>query len=94
MRMSEIKKAVALKYDMDDKEGAPRIIAVGKGNIAEKIIEIANKEKVPIVENQEIVAKLVQFPVGLEIPQEFYEAIAKILVYIYKLDQENGARKL
>jgi len=83
------KKAVALKYD-EKTNDAPRLIAVGQGYLAEKIIEVAKKENVPLVENTEVVSKLVHLPVGVEIPQELYEAVARILIFIYKLDQENA----
>lgn len=85
---SKDKKAVALQYDQEQTEGAPRLVAVGEGYLAEKIIKIAQEENVPIVEDCEVVSKLVHFPVGAEIPEELYQAVAKILVYLYKLDQE------
>ncbi|MDD2400810.1 MAG: EscU/YscU/HrcU family type III secretion system export apparatus switch protein [Clostridia bacterium] len=85
------KKAVALKYEKEQGVGVPRIIAVGKGGIADKIIEIAKKEKVPLVVDTEVVEKLVQLPVGVDIPLELYEAVAGILVFIYKLDREARA---
>lgn len=84
------KKAAALQYDLEQKEGAPRLIAVGEGHLAEKIIQRAKEEHIPLVEDKEIVSKLVQLPVGVEIPRELYEAVAGILVYIYKLDKEIG----
>ncbi len=87
------KKAVAIQYDQEQTEGAPRLVAVGEGYLAEKIIEIAQQEKVPIVENCEVVSKLVHFPVGAEIPEELYQAVAQILVYLYKLDQEQERKR-
>ncbi|HHZ16631.1 MAG TPA: EscU/YscU/HrcU family type III secretion system export apparatus switch protein [Peptococcaceae bacterium] len=87
------KKAVALQYDQEQVEGAPRLVAVGEGYLAEKIIEIAQKENVPIVENQEVVSKLIHFPVGAEIPEELYQAVAEILVYLYRLEKEKGMEK-
>jgi len=87
--MKTDKKAVALKYD-DKKDCAPRLIAVGEGYLAEKIIELAKKENIPLVKNTEVVSKLVHLPVGVEIPTELYEAVARILIFIYKLDQENA----
>jgi len=87
-QISKDRKAVALQYDQEQIEGAPRLVAVGEGYLAEKIIEIAQQEKVPIVENHEIVSKLVRFPVGAEIPEELYQAVAQVLVYLYKLDQD------
>lgn len=82
------KKAVALQYEQNQTVGAPRLIAVGEGYLAEKIIEIAQREKVPIVENYEVVSKLVSFPLGAEIPEEIYQAVAQILVFLYQLERE------
>lgn len=91
-RINAGKKAVAIQYAKEQTEGAPRLVAVGEGYIAEKIIEIARRKKVPIVENGEVVSKLVRFPVGAEIPVELYQAVAQILVYLYKLEQERGGK--
>jgi flagellar biosynthesis protein len=88
--MKKRKKAAALKYDLEQKEGVPRLIAVGDGYVAEKIIEVAKKEKIPLVEDVEVVNKLVPLPVGAEIPENLYEAVARILIFIYKLEQEAG----
>lgn len=82
------KKAVALKYDFDNKEDVPCLIAVGEGYLADKIIEVAQRENIPLIENKEVVSKLISLPVGVEIPQELYEAVAKILVFIYKLERD------
>lgn len=87
--MEKRKKAAALKYKGGQEKGAPRLIAVGNGYVAEKIIEVAQKENIPLVEDVEVVSKLVQLPVGAEIPPELYEAVAGILVFIYKLDRES-----
>ncbi len=92
-KIKQPKKAVALQYELEQQEGAPRLIAVGEGYLAEKIIELAQTEEIPIVENHELVSKLVHFPVGVEIPQELYEAVAKILVYLYKLEQERKGKE-
>ncbi|MDD2211587.1 MAG: EscU/YscU/HrcU family type III secretion system export apparatus switch protein [Clostridia bacterium] len=87
--MKKRKKAAALKYDLEQEEGVPRLIAVGDGYVAEKIIEVAKKERIPLVEDVEVVSKLVCLPVGAEIPEELYEAIARILIFIYKLERES-----
>jgi len=81
-------KAAALKYDLAKDNEAPRLIAVGEGYLADKIIEVAKQENIPLVKNIEVVNKLIHLPVGQEIPPELYEAIARIIIFIYKLDQE------
>lgn len=77
--------AVALEYKRE-KMNAPVVIAKGKGIIAEKIIEIARKHNIPLVENRwlaQMLYKLVE--VGEEIPVKLYQAVAEILAYIYRL---------
>lgn len=81
----EIKKAAALKYDID-KDEAPTVIASGKGEIAQKIIETAEKYNIPIKENQDIIDVLVRLNIGEEIPPELYQAVAEILSFIYRLE--------
>ena len=88
------KQAVALEYDGERQEGAPRIVAVGEGPVAEKIIEIAREHGVPLVEDREIVGKLVRFPPGAEVPPELYRAVARVLAFIYSLDREERERKM
>ena len=82
----EIKKAAALKYD-SNKNDAPHIVASGKGDIAKKIIEKAEKENIHIEKDQDIVDILVQMEIGEEIPPELYEVIAEILSFIYSLEE-------
>lgn len=83
----EIKKAAALKYDMD-KDEAPTVIASGKGEIARRIIETAEKENIPIKENQDIIDILVKLNIGNEIPPELYQTVAEILSFIYNLEDK------
>jgi len=77
----KIKKAAALKYEIG-KDNAPKVIAKGKGIIAEKIIEIAKKENIPIYEDPDTVEILSSLDIGQEIPPELYEVIAEILAYV------------
>ncbi len=79
----KILKAVALKYERY-KDKAPKVVAKGKGKIAEKILEIAKKENIPIQKDEELVELLAKLDINEEIPPELYEAVAKILVYIYQ----------
>jgi flagellar biosynthetic protein FlhB len=76
--------AVALKYD-EKKMSAPKVIAKGKGFIAEKIKDIAKRRGIPIVEDKPLAKALNKIEINDYIPEELYRAIAKILAYIYKL---------
>ncbi|ACL70740.1 FlhB-like flagellar biosynthesis protein [Halothermothrix orenii] len=84
-KQDKIKKAVALRYNTS-KDNAPRIVASGKGTIAEKIMETARKHDIPIEKDQDIVDALIRLNIGTEIPQELYKVIAEILSFIYKLE--------
>lgn len=84
----KIKEAAALKYSPDD--AAPKIVAIGKGEIAEKILETAKENDVPIYENPELAQTLALLSIGDEIPEELYEIVAEILVFVSDLDRLKG----
>ncbi|MDQ2087203.1 EscU/YscU/HrcU family type III secretion system export apparatus switch protein [Herbivorax sp. ANBcel31] len=88
----KIKQVAALKYS-PDKNDAPEIIGLGKGEIAEKIIEKANQSDVPLYENEELATTLNTFNIGDEIPPELYEVVAGIFSFIKSLDKKYGERK-
>ncbi len=87
------KRAVALKYDGDDI--APVVIATGMGNMAEKIVETAIENNVPIFEDNSLATLLSRLELGEEIPEELYKAVVDIYVYFLKfsLEGENKAQK-
>ena len=70
--------AVALHYE---KPGAPRVVATGRGEIGEKIIEVARAHGVPIEENPRLAAALSDVDLGDEIPVELYRAVAEVLTF-------------
>lgn len=81
-------KAVALLY-RQDLHRAPKIIASGRGRIAEKIIETARQAGVVIAEDPALVEVLGQMPVGDEIPVELYQAVAEVLAFVYSLESRS-----
>lgn len=87
--MSEKKKtAVALQYEKGF--DAPKVIATGKGLIAEKIIEKAGENDVPVYEDEKLAKSLSTLEIGDEIPPELYEVVAEILVFVDKMDRLKG----
>jgi flagellar biosynthetic protein FlhB len=77
--------AIALAYKPGI-PGAPKILAKGKGKIAEKIREIARENHVPIHENKPLARSLYKsVKIGNEIPEELYEAVAIILAEIFRI---------
>jgi len=81
----KLKKTVALKYD-HNKDIAPKIIASGKGSLAEKILKKAKEENIPIQEDKDVVQVLAELNIGDEIPEELYTVIAEILSFFYELE--------
>lgn len=84
----KIKQAIALEYDPQDI--APRVIATGKGHLAERIVEEAGKAKVPIHEDEQLAKTLSMLDVGDAIPEELYEVVAEILVFVDAMDRIKG----
>lgn len=84
--MNHRKKAAALKYEFNSE--APVVTAAGMGHIADKIIEKANENEVPIVYNKELTDLLCNVDVGNEIPTELYEAVAHIIAFVTDLDKK------
>jgi flagellar biosynthesis protein len=83
--MDKSPKAVALKYDRK-KDKAPRVIAKGRGNIAEKIIDIAKEHNVPLYEDKNLIQVLEALDLETDIPSELYRAVAEVLAFIYRLN--------
>lgn len=81
------KKAVALGYDKEQ-DRAPRVLATGQGTIAEKIIEMARANNIPIHEDAALVEMLGQLELNSFIPIEAYVTVAEILSYIYHKNAE------
>jgi flagellar biosynthesis protein len=78
--------AAALKYD-GKRDSAPRVTAKGSGVIAEKIIELAKKHKVPVKEDPALAQILSRLDIDEQIPPELYKAVAEILAFVYSLNE-------
>ncbi|MCF8144181.1 MAG: EscU/YscU/HrcU family type III secretion system export apparatus switch protein [Deltaproteobacteria bacterium] len=83
--MDDPKKAVAIKYDRE-KDRAPRVLAKGRNAIAEKIIEMAKDNNVPVYPDKDLAQVLETLDLNYEIPPELYRAVAEVLVFIYSLN--------
>lgn len=80
------KQAVALSYHKQSVD-APKVVAKGKGQIAENIIAKAEENGVPIQEDPNLVELLGQLNMNETIPEELYQAVAEVFAYIYRLDR-------
>lgn len=79
------KTAVALAFEPGDE--APKIIASGKGAVADKIIEKAKENDVPFYKDNKLADTLSKLDIGDAIPPELYEVVAEILLFVDGMDK-------
>ncbi len=87
-----LKKAVSLQYD-PAKQEAPVITAKGQGIIAEKIIEIAKKNNIPIKDDPDLIEILSQLELDEQIPPVVYQVVAEIFSFVYHLNTQYREEK-
>lgn len=85
------KTAVALSYEPS--EGAPKIVASGKGYVADKIISKGQENDVPLYEDSKLAKTLSKLDIGDYIPEELYGVVAEILVFVDDMDRIKGKIK-
>ncbi|CVK17681.1 MULTISPECIES: EscU/YscU/HrcU family type III secretion system export apparatus switch protein [Sporomusa] len=88
----KITQAVALQYDELENK-APRVIAKGAGFVAGKILSSAQEHGIPVYQNKTLTGMLMAVELDREIPPELYQAVAEVLAYIYRLDQQIGKQR-
>jgi flagellar biosynthesis protein len=91
-RFDPQQSAVALAYRGD--EAAPRVVAKGRGLVAQAIIDRAHQHGVYVHESKELVALLMQVDLDQRIPPGLYRAVAELLVWLYRLEQGVSAPAL
>ena len=74
--------AIAQLYDG---RNAPRVTAKGRGELADRILRLAEKHNIPLEGDPELAAILSQIPVGNEIPESLYRAIAEVISFAYMI---------
>lgn len=79
------KSAVALAYR--DTDAAPRVVAKGRGLIAEEIIARAKEHGIFVHESTELVSLLMQVDLDDRIPPQLYRAVAELLAWLYQIEQ-------
>ena len=90
-RENKPKQAVALSYDPE--EDAPRVVASGKGAVAERIIAKAKESAVPVHQDDKLADTLSRLEIGDAIPPELYETVAEILVFVDAMDKIRAKMK-
>ncbi len=83
----KLKSAVALKYRTET-DAVPKVTAKGEGLVAERIIELARENEVPIKEDPDLVQILSQVDINKEIPPSVYKVVAELLAFVYKLNNK------
>ncbi len=78
--------AIALGYNQN-LGSAPRVLASGFGNVAKTILSIAQENDVHIHNDEQLAPLLARVPVGQEIPEAAYQAVAELLAFLYQADQ-------
>jgi flagellar biosynthesis protein len=91
MPKRKVQEAAALRYGIGD--DAPVITALGRGLVAEKIVEKARESSVPVVSDSLLAHALTQLNLGDEIPKEFYAIVAQVLVMVSRMDDAYGQKK-
>ena len=82
----ETVQAVAVSYDAQQ-DAAPRIVAKGRGLVAENILQTAKNNFVPVQQNKALTQMLMALELDSEIPPELYQAVAEVLSYVYRTDK-------
>ena len=84
---SGIKKAVALGYNKE-RDNAPKILASGKGELANNIIQAAKEHNIPIKEDKDLVEILSKIDINQEIPPNLYKAVAEGFSCVYRTTKD------
>jgi flagellar biosynthesis protein len=84
------KKAAALRYNPPE-DSAPKLVAKGRGTVAEKILLLAKEHGVPIKEDTCLTEALSALDIYQEIPPDLYKAVAHILAFIYKMTNKKSS---
>lgn len=86
---NSVREAVALAYSQTD--AAPRVVAKGRGLVAEQIIARAREHGVYVHESPELVALLTQVDIDQHIPPQLYLAVAELLAWLYRVEHSGNA---
>jgi flagellar biosynthesis protein len=88
---NESRQVVALRYE-PKRESVPRVVAKGRGYLADKILELAREHNIPIRQDRNLLQILSRLDLNDEIPPEIYKAVAEILAFIYRLSDRQSVR--
>jgi len=81
--------AVALRYQ-PGALAAPQVTAKGRGDVAERILKLAERHGIPVRRDEDLLQLLSLCDVGEDIPEDLYQAVAELLAYLYRLNGERA----
>jgi flagellar biosynthesis protein len=88
--MDKRRKVAALKYKPNE-DAAPKVVAKGSGWLAERILEVAKDNRIPLKEDRQLVEVLSAIDLNREIPPELYKAVAEILAFVYRMSKKESS---
>jgi flagellar biosynthesis protein len=83
--MPDERRVSALRYEGS---GAPKVVASGRGHVAEKILAAAREAGVPVREDPQLATALSTLALGQDVPEELWLAVAEVLAWAYELEKE------
>jgi len=92
LKQQQQQRASALGYNPETDE-APKVLASGKGLMAEKIIALAKEKGIPIREDPLLAAALAEVDIGATIPPELYAVVAEVIAYVYRIQNQKRNQK-
>lgn len=88
---STLPRAAALSYKPG--QGAPTVVAKGRGELAERILHAAKAAGVPVARSPELISLLMQVDIDRRIPEDLYRAVAEVLVWAYEMSPARSGRR-
>jgi flagellar biosynthesis protein len=85
-------EVVALRHDRQEPR-PPRVVAKGRGETAQRVLELARKHGIPVREDRDLLELLAALDVGDSIPTELFAAVAEVLAYLYRLNGDTSAEE-
>lgn len=89
--VSKNSEAVALRYNSKE-DNAPKVVAKGRGHVADKILEIARRNNIPVKEDPELLQVLSTLDLNSEIPPHVYQVVAELLAFVYSVNKKFAER--
>lgn len=86
------KAAAALRYE-PDKDAAPRVVAAGRGIIAERIVAAAQEAGVPVYRDEKLAWTLAGLGVDTPVPPQLYDVVARVIAWVYELEARAQQRR-